>query len=367
MTYNNHLTLAVAGARKTQGIIEACAAASVDQRILILTYTRANQVELKLRLAQLVGTRANIEVVGWFSFLIRHFVRPFLPFVFRGKRVTGFEFEGGPQRFESNESYKRYFTSSGMVRRVHLPQLATFVESKSGGAAVRCLERLYDKIYIDEVQDLCGYDLEILSLLMESSVPVDMVGDVRQAVLATNERERKNKQYMYMRIWDWFRLQERKNVLTIAQSCESWRCRQEIAQFADSLFDSSWGFDATTSHNQTVTDHDGIFLIRSEDIDAYVDYYDPLFLRYGANSGPTGSYGLMNFRLSKGLSRKHVLVWPTAKINGLITKEKALAPPDAALLYVAVTRAEQSVAFVVDKPGKSNIPYWVKSTPAISR
>jgi hypothetical protein len=74
----------------------------------------------------------------------------------------------------------------------------------------------------------------------------------------------------------------------------------------------------------------------------------------------------MNFRPSKGLSRKHVLIWPTGKINGLITRRKDLASPDAALLYVAVTRAEQSVAFVVDKPGKSDIPYWVKSDPVDS-
>lgn len=253
---------------------------------------------------------------------------------------------------------------AGLVRRAHLPQIATRVESGSGGSAIRCLERLYDKIYIDEVQDLCGYDLEVLSLLMESSIPLDMVGDVRQAVLATNERESKNKKYMYMKIWDWFRLREAEGKLSISQCAETWRCRPEVANFADSLFEPSWGFDPTTSHNRTVTDHDGLFLIRSDDIDAYVDYYEPLFLRYGANSGPAGSYDLMNFRLSKGLSRKHVLIWPTGKINDPIAKDKALESP-AALLYVAVTRAEQSVAFVIDKPGNSDIPYWVKSVPPV--
>lgn len=44
---NNHLTLAVAGSRKTQGIVDACAAADINERILVLTYTTANQEELK--------------------------------------------------------------------------------------------------------------------------------------------------------------------------------------------------------------------------------------------------------------------------------------------------------------------------------
>jgi DNA helicase-2/ATP-dependent DNA helicase PcrA len=52
-----------------------------------------------------------------------------------------------------------------------------------------------------EVQDLCGYDLEFLDLLMESKVNLELVGDIRRAILATNEREAKHKPFMYVKVW----------------------------------------------------------------------------------------------------------------------------------------------------------------------
>src|SRR5690606_10286008 len=131
--------------------------------------------------------------------------RPFLPLLFEGRRVRGFDFDSPPQVYARVEQWERYFNPDGQVRKVHLPQLAVRVESASGGAGIRRLERLYDRILIDEVQDLCGYDLEVLTLLMRSAIPIEMVGDIRQAILATNERERKHKKFMYMNIWHWFK------------------------------------------------------------------------------------------------------------------------------------------------------------------
>ena len=76
----NQLTLAVAGSRKTQGIVEHCASASYERRVLVVTYTQANQEELIGRLKKYAGDHHRVEVMGWFTFLLRHFARPFLPF-----------------------------------------------------------------------------------------------------------------------------------------------------------------------------------------------------------------------------------------------------------------------------------------------
>lgn len=56
---------------------------------------------------------------------------------------------------------------------------------------LRKLESLYDKILINEAQDLSGYDWEIVHELLESRIDVRMVVDVRQAVLSTNRGDRK--------------------------------------------------------------------------------------------------------------------------------------------------------------------------------
>ncbi|HEU5472704.1 MAG TPA: UvrD-helicase domain-containing protein [Actinophytocola sp.] len=355
---DNQLTLAVAGSRKTQSIVEACAAASPDERILVLTYTTANQDELRRRIVSQVGSRPPIEIMGWFTFLIRHFVKPALPFVYPGARVAGFDFASDPQHYTSNKAYGRYFNAQAQARRVHLAQLATRVADASRGAAVACLSRIYNTIYIDETQDLCGYDLEILLQLMKAPIAVRMVGDVRQAAILTNDRESKHKRYQYMRIWDWFREQQKKGHLLIEQRSQTWRCRQEIASFADSLFDPSWEFSPTISVNTTHTDHDGLFLVREGDVPAYLERFDPLLLRQSAGSAKNKPYNFMNFRLAKGLSWPRVMIWPTGNICKFLRSGARLEDRAAADFYVAVTRAEQSVAIVLDTPGNSPIPYW---------
>ena len=365
---NNHLTLAVAGSRKTQGIVDACVETPRGERVLVLTYTTANQVELRRRIAMRAGDHLNVEVAGWFSFLISNFVRPFLPFVFRGKRVRGFDFSSPPQQFRPVEAVDRYFNEHDEVRKVHLPQLAVRIEEASGGAGIRRLERVHDRIFIDEVQDLCGYDLEVVRLLMESSLPIEMVGDIRQAILATNPRERKHQQYKFMGIWEWFRAEERAGRLAISQRTQTWRCRHEIAALADSLFGSSWGFEPTESLNLTTTGHDGVFLVRPGDVAEYVERYSPLVLRDSANSAREyEQLAPMNFGISKGLGVRRVLICPTDAIKKFIQRGQPLAPQQAAKFYVAVTRAEQSVAIVLDAAGNTSLPFWEGACQAAGR
>jgi DNA helicase-2/ATP-dependent DNA helicase PcrA len=362
---NSYLTLAVAGSRKTQSIVDYCAAADPSESILILTYTKANQEELRNRLAIYAGGHLNIEVKGWFSFVIANFVRPFVPFLFEERKVRGFDFDSQPQQWRSNDDQGRYFNKYDEVRKVHLPQLAVLVETASNGAGIRRLEQLYDHIFIDEVQDLCGYDLEILKLLMSSKIPLKMVGDIRQATLATNEREQKNKRFMYMNIWNWFKDQEAVGNLRIAQCCETWRCTPAIAALADSLFAAEWGFATTVSRNTARTNHDGVFLIVEADVDAYVTEFSPQPLRYSASSGRNWDrLEFINFGMAKGLGRQRVLIHPTKAISNFIQNGLALEQRQAASFYIAVTRAEQSVAIILNEPGSSLIPYW---TPLNSR
>jgi DNA helicase II / ATP-dependent DNA helicase PcrA len=359
MVANNTLTLAVAGSRKTQGIVDACAAADKAERILVLSYTTANQVELRRRLATYAGDHPQIEVSGWFSFLVRNFVRPFLPFVYEGERMQGFDFKSPPQQGTRTDERRRYFNHQGEVRKVHLPQLADWVEELSGRAGIRRLERVYDRIFIDEVQDLCGYDLEILSRLMDSSIPLEMVGDIRQAILATNERENKNRKFIYMGIWGWFKAQEKSRRLVISQRCKTWRCSPLITELADSLFGAEWGFGPTISMNARCTDHDGVFLVRSQDVKAYVDQFEPMALRYSAGSGKMLPLEYITFGNSKGLSRERVLIFPTQPISNFLSKGTTLTASQSARFYVAATRAEQSVAIILDKPGECSYPYWL--------
>ncbi|MDR3409948.1 MAG: hypothetical protein P4L87_03220 [Formivibrio sp.] len=143
------------------------------------------------------------------------------------------------------------------------------------------------------------------------------------------------------------------------KSNTTWRCRPEIAAFSDSIFDAGWNFGKTESKNHTATDHDGVFLVSPEHVTAYVGRFRPQCLRYSANSGKGYELDFMNFKVAKGLTRERVLIVPTEPIKGFVKKGAALEASSASSLYVAVTRATQSVSIVIDAAGNSQIPYWV--------
>ncbi|HCF4357176.1 TPA: UvrD-helicase domain-containing protein, partial [Pseudomonas aeruginosa] len=225
-------------------------------------------------------------------------------------------------------------------------------------ALLRRLECLYDEILIDEVQDLSGYDWDILRELLRSRIDIRMVGDVRQAVLSTNPRGQKNKQYGYADALEWFRKQEAEGYLSISFARKTYRCRTEIAGFSDSIFHSAWGFPETESENNHVTGHDGVFLVHSQHVSQYVDRFRPQCLRYSATSAKAFSLEFMNFKASKGATFERVLIAPTAKIEAFIKKNVHLEATSAAAFYVAVTRAEQSVAIILDNPAASALPVW---------
>lgn len=360
---NNFLTLAVAGSRKTQSIVEDCKVAGPDQKILVLTYTKANQDELRSRIQTQVGISTQVEVKGWFSFLIADFVRPFLPFLYPGKHLEGFDFTSEPQMMVPVKAYRRYFTSTGSVRRPHLSHLAWLLDGPSGHAAISRLELMFDVVYIDEVQDLCGYDLEVLNLLLESSLEVRLVGDVRQAILLTNERESKHSKYKFIEILSWFREQEKRGRIKIEQRAQSWRCRPELCELADQLFAPKWGFESTESLNHSSTDHDGIFLVSKADVEVYLEIFQPLFLRNTAATAKNEPFDFLNIGVSKGMTRRRVLIWPTAGMEKFLVDGTMLESLAASKLYVAVTRAEQSVAFVTDKECQPQYKRWIAPVP----
>lgn len=353
----NYLTLAVAGSRKTQSIVEYCASLPKDRRALVVAFTQNNQAELRGRLAKYAGDHPGITVMGWFTFLLRDFARPFLPFKFTGERIHGFNFDGRPYRMA--KGLQRFLDQHGAAYACELGRLAHELVEASHGALLRRLECIYDVILIDEVQDLSGHDWEIIDVLLNSSLEVRMVGDIRQSVLATNPRSLKNKQYAYADAVKWFREHEAHGILTISYNTTTWRCHPKIVEFSDTIFNSSWAFPPTISENRTITGHDGVFLLSQKHVKEYVDRFRPQCLRASANSGKTFDLNYMNFGLAKGAAWKRVLIVPTTNIMQFLQSGIYLDPIPAAKFYVAVTRAEQSVAIVIDNPGQSQLPYWM--------
>jgi DNA helicase-2/ATP-dependent DNA helicase PcrA len=107
-----------------------------------------------------------------------------------------------------------------------------------------------------------------------------------------------------------------------------------------------------------VTGHDGAFLVSAKSVPAYVEHYRPQVLRLDRRT-QCNDYAAMNFGESKGMTFDRVLVFPHAKgRQWLVSGNYDHVKDSAAKMYVGVTRARHSVAFVCDEP--SRVPGLVR-------
>ena len=247
----NKAIIAAAGARKTQYVIDA-ALADPSARVLITTYTNENLRQIQARIRERTGIiPPHIWTTGWFSFLLAHGIRPYQRSVLgRAGMVGGLNFQGKRNRYTPATNPAYFVDSHGDVYRDGAADLVDRIDAASGGLVIDRLERIFDHIYIDEVQDLVGYDLEVLDRLFHSRVAVTVVGDPRQYTYRTNTGT-KNPKYRGAGLVNW--LDERAEICAQEHRNESHRCHQQICEFASKIFPE---FEPLTSGHAIETDHD---------------------------------------------------------------------------------------------------------------
>lgn len=337
----NLAIIAAAGSRKTEYIIDA-ALAMPQKRVLITTYTNENQRQIAERIqAKNDGiVPGHITIMGWFTFLVNQCARPYQNAVTdRVGYMGSLDFVGSRFCRTPKTSLKYFFDSHGDIYRNGVSDFACEANSKSRGKVIGRLQGIYDHIFIDEVQDLVGYDLDLLDLLFRSRIGVTAVGDPRQHTLATNTGPR-NKKYKKEGILAWF--EERQTTCKVELRTESFRCNQLICDFADQLFPS---MTPTTSKNEDKTGHDGVFVITRAEVASYVATHSPTVLRENKTTNTEGLTAI-NIGVSKGSTYDRVLIFPTRTAITYVKSLDLAAFKGRERLYVAVTRARFSVTFV---------------------
>ena len=327
---------------------------------MIVTYTTTGQKVISDRLWQCNCSGTHLDVIGWYSFLLKHFIYPYVYDLYPEQAVTGLHFVEGKDPAQYQSEAKRYFDNSGRAYSNNIGKLALDISVQSEGACFDRLQGIYDEIYFDEVQDLGGNDLEILELLLKSKIKIVAVGDVRQSTLKTSRTDRKNKQYRGLDKITWYRKMESCGLCEIEERTTSWRCNQEVIDFADSVLPKDLNFAATDSLQPKETDHDGIFVVSWINLQSYMDRYSPECYRYNVKSKILEGTEALNFGLCKGKTVPRVLIYPTSPMEQFLKNpESTLKDQSASLFYVAVTRAEHSVAFVLESPTKYKIKEWM--------
>ena len=357
----NQAILAPAGGRKTQRIVEACSEGTPSCSRLVVTFTSDAQEILISRLHLVCSADSTPEVLGWYGFLLRHIIRPYVNCLYDIDEVAGLHFVTRKDPSTKASGKSRYFDSSGHAYSTRISLLAMNIIKATKGAPIDRLERIYDEMYVDEIQDLTGNDLDILDRLLSSKIDMTLVGDIRQSLLATSRNDRRNLSYAGLNMIDWFRERADRGILQLIEETVSWRCSQEIIDLADRVLPDGV-FGATTSKASSAArgQHTGVWVVSREHAASYFTHYTPSVFRESVRTRiPDGIHGAINFGHCKGMTVEHALIFPTkTMIDFLSGKVDSLADKSAARLYVAITRAVYSVAIVVDNPENHDIPEW---------
>lgn len=359
----NKLIIAAAGSGKTTFIVDQ-ALKQDDGCVLITTYTLDNESEIRKKIIKRKKcVPEQIKVQTWFSFLLQHGVRPFQGYLYE-KAIRGMVLvnqQSAPYTREADvEQY--YFNNNRKIYSDKLSKFAVRCNELSGGAVIDRLSRIYRHIYFDEVQDLAGYDLDILKGIFASPIKAILVGDPRQVVYLTHH-ERKWGKYKDGKIKE-FITSECKELFETENIDEhtlksSHRNNKQICTFASQLYPDWESCEPCECRacRADANDHEGIFLVRQEDIKQYLKEHDAVQLRFNIRKRIEDDYTVKTFGDSKGLSFGRVLIYPTqAFINWLKDNNTDLAPTTRSKYYVAVTRAQHSVGIVFDYDDSTNIP-----------
>lgn len=201
----NKLIIAAAGSGKTTFIVKE-ALKQKKGKILITTYTEANEEEIRKKIIKLNKCiPENITVQTWFSFLLQHGIRPYQGCLF-DKDINGLILVNSQSAVkytnprgisicysEEIEFEKHYFTNNQKIYSDKLSKFVIKCNQKCEGAIIARLSRVYSHIFIDEVQDLAGYDLEFIKLLFSSTSNIILVGDPRQVTYLTHNEKKYSK------------------------------------------------------------------------------------------------------------------------------------------------------------------------------
>lgn len=345
---NNKVIIAAAGSGKTSLLINEALQAGSEE-VLISTFTNANEAEIRRKMIKKQGMiPKNVTIKTWYSLLLQHGVKPFQNYLYENE-IKGMVLVAGQSALYSKQKdvQKHYLTSENKIYSDKISKFSVRCNEICSGKVIQRIGRIYRHIFIDEVQDLSGFDLEFLKLLFDSDIRILLVGDPRQGTYSTANSP-KHKQFKKSEIASFFMTMQNKLEIDTSSLGINYRSNSQICDLSNKLFPEE---PATISGNSETTGHDGVFMVASSDVTNYLDKYpNSVQLRHSRRDKKVNtSYSVMNFGGSKGLSFDRVLIFPTRPmVNWLRDHNFNMQLESRSKFYVAVTRAKYSVAFVYE-------------------
>ena len=219
---DKRIILAVAGSGKTTYLVEQVPS---DKRSLILTYTTSNIKNLRdMIISQFGGFPKNIRLQTYFTFLYSFCIQPFLMDEYK---LKGLLYKQNPIIKAIGD--RRYLTINN---RLYFNRAAKFIEAKGLYSEInKRLEKYYQYLFIDEIQDFAGHDFNLLEYISCSNINTLYVGDFFQHTFDTS-RDGNVRKSLYKNYEDYKNNFEKLNFFVDEKTLvKSRRCSPQVCKY----------------------------------------------------------------------------------------------------------------------------------------
>lgn len=329
------LILAVAGAGKTTDITNKI---DVNDKTLIITYTENNYNILKNKIInKFKGIPNNIKIYTYFTFLYKFC---FLPLK-KGFKVKGLDFNNNPNRFIKSTDIKYYYNS--FSKKMYHNRLAKICLDNYSDQIIKRIEKYFDYVYIDEIQDFASHDFNLLLNLVRANCNFLLVGDFYQHTFDTSRDGNTNSNIYnnYNNYIDKIKSYDSKIKVDMTNFVKSKRCSKQVCAFITEYLKIK-----IESYNNNDSEIKEIY---EDEIDKIVNDDNIVKLFY-QNSKKYDVKNVNNWGNSKGNTYIDTCVILNKNSYEMYQKHKLneLSPSTKNKLYVALSRATNNV-YIVDE------------------
>ena len=335
---DKRVIFAVAGSGKTTCIIDKL---NLEKRFLLITYTENNIFNLRDRIVEKFGFfPSNIRLLSYFTFLHSFCFKPLLSYTVKSKGIT----------WKQPPQYTMYFRRTDLKfyldskKRLFHNRIAKLCEMYNIFPEINSrLEKYFDCIFIDEIQDFAGHDFTLLENLAKVNCGILFVGDFFQHTFDTsNDGNVNNGLFSDYNSYK----QKFKSMGLIVDTTSlnnSYRCSKSVCDFIK----NNVGIDIYSVANKET---DIITITKQSDADFIIEDNSIIKLFYSEHS----KFGCLclNWGSSKGIDHfNDVCVVLNKNTNRLFNNNQLhnLNAQTKNKFYVACTRTKGKLYFISDE------------------
>lgn len=332
---DKEIVLATAGSGKTTEIIKRL---NKENKLLLITYTDANYDILKNKvLEKYKEIPNNIKIYTYFSFLYNVCFAPLK----RNWDIRGLDFKDINDKYLKKDDIQYYLNKKN--RKMYHCRLASFCNEYLIDEIKERLEKYFDTIFIDEIQDFASHDFNFLMQILEANVNFFMVGDFYQHTYDSSQDGNANIN-LYKDYTKYKKLFKQKNIKINTELLKkSRRCSKTVCEFIKNKI----GIDIESEHEEETLVKEIIdekAIINTIENDKIVKLFYNSHIKYNIKN--TNNWGN-----SKGETYNDVCVILNPNTYKLYKKNRLIELPQQTKnkLYVACSRAKNNLNFIEEK------------------